>query len=501
MPVDGKPNFTGVWRVVRGDNREFILIQQKEADVAFVEFAQGRPFTLKAAINGQPQRQTLNGAPCEPLAKWDNDDLHFEVKPGAGGTHVRYILRLAAGGETASVYRTTFAITPATFIEKWERQDGPELQPAVNGFELLRARVNPGPPKSLLEKHLETGKLGYAFNDIPLAEREFTTIIREEGNSTLKGDERSVYDHARELLTRLYLRNGMIKKASLYSTALNRSFLGKFAKYPEAVVLHRGYARIPYTRDPGGHFILPVMAAGKSVDMLVDNGAFNTLIRASEARRLGLKLRSLTWGTRTYVKESMPMQLAIVPRLKVGATTLRDVPFWVVPDEQLERPGVLGLNILLKLETIRFAQDGFAETGFASEDIDYEKANLSFDEDSFMLTEVSTNGQPPAPFVLDLGAENTLLFARFSMRFFDLISANSKLGATSLTAMGADRTFGSVRLQEVTLRLFCNELVDGQVIVFLEKTIMQYEGTIAIDVINKAQRVTMDLRAMRLVLE
>jgi len=51
------------------------------------------------------------------------------------------------------------------------------------------------------------------------------------------------------------------------------------------------------------------------------------------------------------------------------------------------------------------------------------------------------------------------------------------------------------------LRLFGNELVGGQVIVFLEKTIMQYEGTIAIDVINKAQRVTMDLRAMRLVLE
>jgi hypothetical protein len=71
--------------------------------------------------------------------------------------------------------------------------------------------------------------------------------------------------------------------------------------------------------------------------------------------------------------------LTIVPVLMVGATRLENVPFWVLPDAQLDWcPGILGIDVLLKLETLRWDAGGAAEIGFPAERKDIRNANLCF---------------------------------------------------------------------------------------------------------------------------
>jgi predicted aspartyl protease len=341
------------------------------------------------------------------------------------------------------------------------------------------------------------GWIAYAFNDVPQAEREYLAIINQEPASRFRRE-------ARDNLAEIYWRNGMVQKALRYYRFVDRLFYRRFAKYPEMSVTHSGYARFQTTRDSGGHIMLPVVAAGKDASYVVDTGANKSMLRLSEARRLGLKLEPARMGMVNGMAKVVA-HLTIVPVLMVGATRLENVPFWVLPDARLDWcPGIFGIDVLLKLETLRWDAGGAAEIGFPAEQKDIRNANLCFWRND-VFADVSAYGQGNMIFLLDSGTPRTELYSRFAARFPDLVSANSKASLDPYTwnAFGARRDFKDLTVPEIMLSIGGSDWTLHQGGVLLERRPGQNErhGIIGVDLLNSARRVTLDLNAMRLTLE
>ena len=500
---ESKPNFSGVWMLPAGEHREFMLIGQNETELRVIQFVEDRPVTVRGPIDGQSRPQAGNGYACDFLARWDGDALFFETKPGQPSANYcaasHYRMRLGPNGDTMTVERSMGTPTPAKSNENWEKQDLPISEHVLTGFELLRIRDDPSEDMRGVSGNLMNGWLGHAFNDVEQAERELLKIIRKPA-SEFKPDESYIATKARDLLVGIYQRNLLIKKARKYSIAEDRSFFVKLAKYPQISVSHRGYARLKMARDPGGRIMLPVTAGGKDASFLVDNGSNNSLLRMSEARRLGLKLEPLTRRMAGYNAKDLAPHLTIVPVLIVGATRLDHVPFWVLPDDQLEWSGVLGIDVLLKLETLRWNTAGVVEVGFPAMEKDIRKANLCFNED-IVLVAVSSSRLGDFEMVLDTGSNQSAFFPPFAAHFPDPISADTELTVFEVSDHGKHHELHAVKVPEIQLRVGNMETVLRQVPVVLERVLFSTHGTIGMDVLNRAKQVTLDFKAMRLSLE
>jgi predicted aspartyl protease len=496
--AENKPNFSGVWKLPGGHPPQIVIIDQNETGLRVFQFIEDRLAMVKGPIDGQPHSQIMDGAPCDFLARWEGDSLFFETRRPAQDSagpaaDTRYLMRLASDGAAMSVKRTGVP-APGAFSEKWEKQDPLHPETFLTGFDGRHKLDDPSTGLTGVEGNRLRGWMAYAFNDAPQAEREYLAIIDKKPPSEFR-------DEARANLTYVYARNGMVRKALQSCAKGDRAFYKQLAKYPEISVTHRGYARVQAARDPDGRIMLPVSAAGKDASLLVDTGSNICLLQLSEAKRLGLKRETLTRHmTDGLVK--FDGLLAIMPALTVGATQLENVPFWVVPDAQLEWPGILGIDLLLKLETLRWSASGAAEIGFPAQEKNILEANLCFWDNS-VLAEVSSSAQRGMVFFLDTGDNQTMLYPRFAASNLDLVSANGKRSVATLDAHGAHSELMELTMPEVTLRVGGSDATLRPAGVLLEKAPLRNErhGTIGMDLLNSVQRVTLDLQSMRLTLE
>jgi predicted aspartyl protease len=307
-------------------------------------------------------------------------------------------------------------------------------------------------------------------------------------------------DEARKALAEIYGRNGMARKALEYARSADHNYYSQAAKRPEISVARRGYARVQVTRDPEGRIMLPVAVGGKESRFVVDTGTALSWLRKSEADRLGLKLESYhqSVGDGNVSYDGI---LAIVPDLTVGATRFQNVPFLVVPDARCDWPGILGINLLLKLETLRWNPGGEGETGFPAQEKDIGKANLCFSE-FFLLAEVGLKNRGNMVFFVDTGDNRTRLFPEFATRNLDLVMSNGRLSVDPWHAQGTSGEASVVHFGDITLSLGGVEQ-KLQPPLLLEKSTVKdrLAGNIGMDLLNSAKSVTWDSRAMRLTLE
>jgi hypothetical protein len=495
-----KPNFSGIWKLLEGDDPQIVIIDQNEIELRVLEFVEGRPSALRGPIDGQPHAETLEGNSCEFMARWEGDSLFLETKRGGHGSggpvHVRYQLRLDSNNGIILAKRTNIAPRPGTVSERWERQNPPHPENIVTGFHARLRLDATGAVLSATDENRLQGLLGYAFNDVAQAEHGYLSIANEKKPSPFRDD-------ARLNLSYTYSRNGLWGKAARVCMKSDRAFYKQLAKYPEMTVAHRGYAQLRPTYDPEGRILLPVTIAGKDANYMIDTGSTESLIRMSEARRLGLKLEHLSRGSSDGAVD-WRNTLTVVPTLTVGATRFENVPFWVTPDDRLDWPGfaaVIGVDLLLKLETLRWDATGAMETGFPTQEKDIRKANLCFWNNSLFL-EVSSSRFGPMVFFFDTGDNRTGLYPRFAMDNLDLVSASGELLQGESHGHGAHHKTPGLKLPDFPLRIGGLDVPLRPVMVILERSLLnECHGTLGIDVLNHAQRVTIDLHAMRLSLE
>jgi clan AA aspartic protease (TIGR02281 family) len=293
-------------------------------------------------------------AKAEFLVVKDDTGLRFDTNDPRGMSEAELgRIRIAGDGKSMELGG-----------ERWVRQDPMREEIGMLGFDLRRQlETAKGEESNRLR-----GAVACAFNDVAGAELAYESILHEKSKYR---------DEARERLAELYWRNSMTTKAVEYYRFTQRFFFRQLAKYPEMTVAHRGVARVQATREENGHLLLPLTVSGKSARYLMDTGGNKTLLRMSEAQRLGLKLESQHISMQNGITK-FNAHLAIIPTLEVGPMHLANVQVWVTPDERLDWPGVVGIDVLLKWETIRWGADNMVEIGFVGDAKEIAKANLCF---------------------------------------------------------------------------------------------------------------------------
>lgn len=503
LSAAGQPDFSGTWKLDGTDPPEIYLVEQSEAQLRIVMFVANdagvRTLDVKGPIDGQMHSQTVNGAPCVFTARWEGDTLYWETwrDPSEGVRHNRRFMQLSADGKVVTARRTRVAPGPEeTWTEKWEKQDPPLTASHPTAF-AAREMVNaPRAGRTAMDGAFARGALAAAFNDVPQLERELLPIVRENPKAPQA-------EWARTLLEVVYERNGQVRKALQYCDDRDRAFLEKLSRYPEPSVAHRDYARVQAAPGYGRTLILPLSAAGKDAAFQVDTGSSMSLIRLSEASRLGLKVEPVTKIIRDVTGVDFEAHLAIVPSLSVGAMRLEHVPFWAVDDGRLrDVPGLLGIDLLLLFGTLRWNPDGVVEVGFPPQAKDMAQANLYFEGDR-PIAEVSSNGQNGLSFYLDTGYTDTHLYVPFAHRFLDLMAAKGWQTNYEMYGEAGHSTLRDLVVPEVTLGIGGVDTTLRNTPVLLEKAPDSSEwhyGRIGIDALNQAQTVTLDLQAMRLTL-
>jgi hypothetical protein len=244
--------------LVNSDPAQIVILDQNETELRVFQFVKDRLSMVRGPIDGQPHSQMLEGHAYDFLARWEGDSLFFEIQPGAGDLvgqdwRRRQLMRLAKGGETMSVKCTRVAPHAGTYRETWEKQDPLRAETA---FDARRKLDDPNAVPRGVEGNFFRGWMGFAFNDVPMAEREYLTIIDKKNLPELR-------EEACANLTKVYERNGLFRKDLPLCKKGDRAFYKKLAEYPDVSVSQRGYARVPTDRDSEGRLMLPVNAAGK----------------------------------------------------------------------------------------------------------------------------------------------------------------------------------------------------------------------------------------------
>ena len=115
--------------------------------------------------------------------------------------------------------------------------------------------------------------------------------------------------------------------------------------------------RVAFDADRSGHFIVPAVIDGRSLDMMVDTGATTIALTEATARRLGIRpARSDFRYAVSTANGTVMVAMVELAEVRVGGITVRDVAATVVPGDAL-RTNLLGMSFLGRLSRFEMAGD------------------------------------------------------------------------------------------------------------------------------------------------
>lgn len=282
---------------------------------------------------------------------------------------------------------------------------------------------------------------------------------------------------------------------------MQRKLAASLSRYGEQSVSERRFSSIRYVLASSSRIVLPVSINGRAANYAVDTGSDMSFLSEGEARRLGLAMRKVTDRIGTTAGKLVKTRLAIADSFVVGNIWLRHVAFWVVSDDHSDGDvGIIGMNVLLAFETIRWSSDGMFEIGFPPQPRSIREANLCF-YGGQPVTEARF-GRSNIALGLDTATDDTDLYPRFAREFDHQLDESGEKSTHDMGNFGTRARVNSVNLPEVALRVGDFDAVKRRVHVLLKIFWSSpYHGNLGLDLLNQAHRVTLDFTAMRLTLE
>jgi hypothetical protein len=312
---------------------------------------------------------------------------------------------------------------------------------------------------------------------------------------------------------RVYLRTGQYAEATQLIDQMlaaepredQKNLRAMFGSAPTMRVRHASADFRCDVTDTG--VSLPLTVNGARVRWLADTGANVTVISDAEAARLRLTIRDSEGRLADLAGGGTGFRTAIARQVVIGLTRLEDVLFLVLPAAQMPwkelaagRQGILGLPVILALDSLRWARGGMCHTGSIDDSSRRGPSNLRYDG-SQVITSVAVGGREQE-FVLDTGNQSgTQLWERFGKDFEPLVNERGRPGSVQVTQVGGatDRAVTvvpDVRLdvggRETNLphaHLFSRPVGDDR-----------FHGLLGMDVLSQATDVTIDFQLMRLTL-
>jgi predicted aspartyl protease len=325
---------------------------------------------------------------------------------------------------------------------------------------------------------------------------------------------------ARDLLIHLYMRAAQYSKAVATmkeqiaarigkpATDGDRASMALLSQLPDTTVTARGASTLHYEMR-GANLSAPISINDKPANFVLDTDANMSALSESEAKRLGMTILNgpvavvgVTGGTNPGGR------MAVAQDFIIGNFHFKNVAFFVISDDQepfVDFPngkrGIIGMSVILALQTLRWRHDGTIEIGFASPAGNLSRANICFNNED-PITQVEFQ-QHKLEFVMDTGAEDSELWPPFAKDFSGLLSQAGKKDSKTLTGFEGIKDVESVTLPEVRLTLGGFNDVLRSAPVLMKPTVALsnwYYGRAGIDLLNQAQSATMDFHAMTLTL-
>ena len=359
---------------------------------------------------------------------------------------------------------------------------------------------------------LYRGLVAAAFNDIARAEREFRVAIR----SGADGDQQYA---AQEALFDASFRNGLYRRAAIEAKkkwALKpeeappdgeTTLVRLFEQLPDLIVVSRKPAAVAYTTWSGGQMVTPLMINGQG-PFCARQRHEHVCISEAGAKRLGMRVSANEVAFTGVTGSSAPGgHTAVADRLKVGGTDFRNVPFLVVPDiagklmdYPVEERGILGLPVMLAIQTFRWNREHRLELGFNSPG-GRRVANLCFDGTEPMV-EVTVESRRVA-FVLDTGGAHSAAWPVF-VKHFPALLQEAKKGSQELIGLSGAAQVDAAIMPELRMMVANIPIVLRPAPVLLATTegaSNWHYGTIGMDLLKQAEEVTLDFKAMTLLMK
>lgn len=353
------------------------------------------------------------------------------------------------------------------------------------------------------------GELALAFHDWPQAEKELQAAMRP-GGDPMESFEAGmgllrIYEitgrrkDGRSLLAKLEQsvqalgKSGDIEPEALRLFERYRAEWNAASDYPDQSLAARGPSRLLYS-EIGNQLIVPLKIDGAAANYAIDTGSESCVISVAEAKRLGLTVHSAPVEIEDGLDPDMKAAgVAIAGDLIIGNFHFRNVLFLVEEGDE-DISGILGLSVLLALDTVRWNSDGTFEFGFPSPPRDLAAANLCFGP---MLLTQAALGAKNLLLGVDTGSYESMLFPRFARDFPDRMQPQIPLGERSapdgtVAVSVSELRIGGVEIPFAPAPVYPQAPVDDASIL---------HGWLGMDLLGRASSVTLDFGAMKVALD
>lgn len=223
-----------------------------------------------------------------------------------------------------------------------------------------------------------------------------------------------------------------------------------------AQVSDQGKARI--FRDLAGLPRVNAVIQGADQEAVVDTGANFSVVMASVAKSLGIRLLDGDISVGASASDDVAGRLGIATTLRLAGGEYTDVLFIVMPDEALSFaggaytiPAIIGLPVLAPLGRVSFERDGEEEW------LRHEASDAGWSEGSNLLliglspvAMIEANGHPVRMFI-DSGATESHLTPR-AVRDYPGLLEGAASASTRIGGAGGERVFeDAATLPELTV--------------------------------------------------
>ena len=239
----------------------------------------------------------------------------------------------------------------------------------------------------------------------------------------------------------------------------------------------------------------------------LDTGANLSVIMASEARALGLKVRPVGVEVATSTGNRVLADVAVAPRLTIGSVEYQHVVFLVFPDELLtfpgghRIPGLVGFPVVEAMGEIRFRQDNVME--IPSRPPVRKLGNLALD-DLDPLVQVRYR-RDDLVCRLDTGADRTVFYEPFFRRYRERLESIGKQTTVSTGGVGGFEELPALRLPTMALTVAAAGTTLRKVDVYTRPIRTVEENylfcNVVLDVLHAFSAYVINFRDMALVLE
>lgn len=177
---------------------------------------------------------------------------------------------------------------------------------------------------------------------------------------------------------------------------------------------------VSLVRDKVGLLRSPITIGAIVQDAVLDTGAGVSVVSASEAERLGLRMLEGAASVGNSVGTGVDIRLGIAERLEVGGAVVRNVVFAVMDDAALTFPvpggykidAILGIPVLRAIGRVEFNLGQKAVRVSPAPAVSQEAANMRVIGSSpYVMMTIAGLEQP---LFFDTGANSTALFPRFA---------------------------------------------------------------------------------------